>query len=276
MKDILARNLTLWGLLAGGFGFTIGQSIQAFHAWNVNEIKNGFLSTIYPFINWWNMMETTFGSVLGFGLGLGLWFNRKLVARGDRDSSVEIPLQAEWILIVVYTFLVYLWGVKRYKGIDPVANFPLAMGLLPVVCVLGGRYWPYMLSLPLITLPIAGITLKITDKIHIYTDSFAFFVLPLGLMTLAAFYFEKLGRRGLSGRIFARQGLILSVLVYYSLNFVFFGFPWATLPMVGRHTNNWIFLRCTELLIFGALVLGRRDSPLEIEESTAAMLAQDS
>ena len=120
------------------------------------------------------------------------------------------------------------------------------------------------------------VTLKITDKIHLYTDSFTFFVLPLGLMTLAAFYFEKLGRRGLSGRIFARQGLILSALVYYSLNFVFFGFPWATLPMVGRHTNNWIFLRCTELLIFGALVLGRRDSPLEIEESTTAMLAQDS
>lgn len=95
-------------------------------------------------------------------------------------------------------------------------------------------------------------------------------------MTLAAFCFEKGGRSSLGGRTFARQGLILSALVYYSLNFVFFGFPWATLPMRGQHTNNWIFLRCTELLIFGALALGRRDSPLEIEERTAAMLAQDS
>ena len=288
-KDKLARNMAFVGVLAGGLGFTLGQGLQAKHSWTPGWLTGFDLSLheslpgIFPekFFslmgwNWWNMMETTFGAVLGFGLGLGLWFNRKLVARGDRDSSVEIPLKAEWILIVVYAFLVYLWGVKRYKGIDPVANFPLTMGLLPVVCVLGGRYWPYMLSLPLITLPIAGITLKIADKVHLYTAFFIFFILPLGLMTLAALYFEKRGRRGLSGRIFARHGLILSALVYYSLNFAFFGFPWATLPMVGRHTNNWIFLRCTELLIFGALILGRRDSPLEIEERTAAMLAQDS
>ena len=135
-----------------------------------------------------------------------------------------------------------------------------------VVCVLGGRYWPYMLSLPLIALPIAGITLKITDNIHFYTDRFFLIVLPLGTMILAALYCEKMGRRGLSGRIFARHGLILSALVYYSLNFVFFSFPWATLPMGGRHTNNWIFLRCAELLIFGALVLGRRDSQQEVTE----------
>ena len=127
-----------------------------------------------------------------------------------------------------------------------------------------------MLSLPLLTLPIAGITLKTTDNVHFYTDRFLLIILPLGIMTLAAFCFEK------GGRTFARQGLILSALVYYSLNFVFFGFPWATLPMRGQHTNNWIFLRCTELLIFGALALGQRDSPLEIEERTAAMLAQDS
>ena len=45
--------------------------------------------------------------------------------------------------------------------------------------------------------------------------------------------------------------------MYYSLNFAFFGFPW-TVTQAGRHTNDWIFLRCAELLIFGALVLARR------------------
>ena len=117
-------------------------------------------------------METTFGLVLGFVLGLGLWLNRKLVARGDTGDEAEIPLTAEWTLIVVHAFLLYLWGVKRYEGIDPIADFPLAMGLVPVVCILGGRYWSYMLSLPLLTLPIAGITLKTTDNVHFYTDRF--------------------------------------------------------------------------------------------------------
>jgi len=287
-KDKLARNMAFVGVLAGGAGFTLGQSLQAKHSWTPGWLTefdlslHEFLPGIFPekFFslmgwNWWNMMETTFGLVLGFVLGLGLWLNRKLVASGNTGEEAKIPLQVEWTLIVAHAFLLYLWGVKRYKGIDPIANFPLIMGLIPAVCILGGRYWPYMLSLPLIALPIAGITLKTTDNIHFYTDRFFLIVLPLGIMTLAALYFEKGGRRGLSGRAFARYGLILSALVYYSLNFVFFGFPWATLPMVGRHTNNWIFLRCTELLIFGALVLGRRDSQNNIEESGTELM-QDS
>ena len=55
--------MTLWGMLAGGLGFTLGQSVQAFHAWNMDQIKNGLFASIYPFINWWNMMEITFGVV---------------------------------------------------------------------------------------------------------------------------------------------------------------------------------------------------------------------
>ena len=140
------------------------------------------------------------------------------------------------------------------------------MGAIPVICVIGGRYWPYILSLPLITLPIAGITMKITDKEHVYTDFFVLIVLPLGLMTVVALYFEKVGRCVLNGRLFTRYGLILSVIVYYSLNFVFFSFPWSTLPVGARHTNNWIFLRCAELLIFGALFMNRSDSQPEIRD----------
>ncbi len=278
-KDKLARNMSFIGIISGGIGFTLGQWIQSKHSWTpgwLTELDlslHQWLPSIFPqkFFslmgwNWWNMMETTFGLVLGFGLGLGLWFNRRLVGHGNQNSSVEFSPKTEWGLIILYAFLVYLWGVKRYKGIDSVANFPLAMGLIPVVCVLGGRYWPYILSLPLITLPIAGITLKITDKIHVYTDSFIFFILPLGLMTIAALFFEKVGRYGLNGKFFARYGLVLSTTAYYSLNFVFFGFPWATLAVGGRHTNNWIFLRCAEILIFGALFIDRSDSQQQYKD----------
>ena len=111
----------------------------------------------------------------------------------------------------------------------------------------------------------AGITLKVTDKVHVHTDRLLLLLLPMAVMTLAAFYFEKRGRSTQSGRSFARYALILSAMIYFSLNFAFFGYPWSTLPVGGRHTNNWIFLRCTELLVVGALLIHRRDPPMERE-----------
>ena len=278
-KDKLARNMAFVGIVSGGLGFTMGQWIQSKNSWTPNWLTTFDLSLhqwlpgIFPekFFslmgwNWWNMMETIFGLVLGFGLGLGLWFNRNLINLNNRKASVEISPKKEWALIILYAVLLYLWGVKRYKGLDYIANFPLAMGAIPVICVISGRYWPYILSLPLITLPIAGITMKITDKVHVHTDFFVLIVLPLSLMTVVALYFEKVGRSVLSGQLFTRYGLILSVIVYYSLNFVFFSFPWSTLPVGARHTNNWIFLRCAELLVFGALFMNRSESQPEIRD----------
>lgn len=112
------------------------------------------------------------------------------------------------------------------------------MGLVPVICIMGGRYWPYMFSLALVALPIVGITLKTTDNVHYYADRLILLLLPVDVMTLATLCFQIRGRRGQGERTFARYGLILSAVCYFSLNFVFFGYPWATLPMSGRHTNN--------------------------------------
>ena len=46
--------------------------MQAFHAWNRDLFRS-----IDPLVNWWNVMETTFGEVMGATLGLGLWLNRR-------------------------------------------------------------------------------------------------------------------------------------------------------------------------------------------------------
>ncbi|MCA9027479.1 MAG: hypothetical protein KDA86_19880 [Planctomycetaceae bacterium] len=287
-KDKLARNMTFFGVLGGGLGFTLGQALQAKHSWTPDWLTefdhtlHGWMPGVYPeeFFslmgwNWWNMMETTFGLVMGFVLGFGLWLNRRLVAPGDTEDSVSIPPVVEWVLIIVYTVLLFLWGVTRYKGMEFMAALPLAMGLLPVVCIVGGRYMPYLQALPLVTLSIAGITLKFAGKDgnffgeYYVTDTFLRFVLPMGIMTLAAYWFERRGREGQSGCTFARYGLILSTVTYFSLNFVAFGFPWGPLPAGGRHTNCWIFLRCMELLIFGALLLHRsepRVTPLTTEK----------
>ena len=72
-KDLLARNMVLWGMLAGGLGFFLGQCVQAYHAWNVDWFQVSWLASFEPNINWWNMMEITYGAIFGCVLALGLW-----------------------------------------------------------------------------------------------------------------------------------------------------------------------------------------------------------
>lgn len=278
-RDRLAFNMAFVGVLAGGLGFTLGQTLQAKHSWTPNWVTDFdlYLHTSLPAIfpeaffslmgwNWWNMMETTFGLVLGFVLGLGLWFNRKHISGSNTSNHFTMKPDVEWILILIYAVMLFLWSVPRHDSVDWVGDYPFGMGLIPLVGILGGRFWPYLFSLPLVAVSIAGITYKITDKVHPYTDRFLLFILPLAVMTIVALIFERRGRQGQSGRTFARYGLILAVVVYFSLNFVFFGYPWATLPNGGRHTNNWIFLRCSELLIFASLLLHRRGLPFRVDQ----------
>ena len=305
-RDKLARNMTFFGVLGGGLGFTTGQMLQNKHSWtpgwlsDVDQSVHQWMPSVYPeeFLsvmgwNWWNMMETTFGAVMGFVLGFGLWLNRKLVVQGDVPETGRIHVKVEWVLIAIYSVMLFLWSVPRYQGeifegypiFELFAGYPMAMGLLPVVCIMGGRYWPYIYALPMVTIPIAGITLKArggipnpdeSEFILVWTMkyladtpfvSFLLFLLPLAIMTAAALFFERRGRAGQTGRTFTRYGLILSAIIYCSLNFVFFGLPWATLPAGGRHTNAWIFLRCAELLVIGALFLNRPEPRLVTENS---------
>jgi len=76
-QDVLARNLGLWAMAAGAVGFPLGQSLQAFHAWHRDVFASGAWAAWDPLINWWNLMETTFGTIAGAGVGLGLWLNRR-------------------------------------------------------------------------------------------------------------------------------------------------------------------------------------------------------
>ena len=43
------------------------------------------------FFNWWNIMETTFGTVMGAVLGLGLWLNRRRVAVSSEPDVSPLP-----------------------------------------------------------------------------------------------------------------------------------------------------------------------------------------
>jgi hypothetical protein len=42
-KDVLARNLALWGILGGALGFPLGQALQATNAWNPRFFSESFV-----------------------------------------------------------------------------------------------------------------------------------------------------------------------------------------------------------------------------------------
>ena len=232
-KDRLARDLALAGSLAGGLGFSLGQCVQAWDAWNPEWIGLSVLAPLAPYVNWWKAMEVTFGLVLGGGLGLALWLRRDLVRDDEPPDVVSVGVGSEVALLVVHVAALVAWNFGAFRPLDAVAEHAIPMGLIPMVAVLGGRYWPYLLALPVTALPIAGKTLRnISYREPLVPEAWGWVllvVLPLAATTTLAVWLARRGRRDQDGRAFTRTTLLASVALYLALSFAELEFPgpWA-------------------------------------------------
>ena len=206
------------------------------------------------------MMEKSFGFVLGFGMGLGVWLNRRLIAQHDTDGDVEMPPAMEWVLATLYV------GALAGMGFQ-YSNPVLAVGAVPIVAIVGGRYWPYLFSLPLVALPIATKTLKArggfgnndeTTGLEIAGCWALYFVGPLGVLLAAAIFFARRGQTGRPGTPFLRWGLGLAAWTYFWLNFAFFNYPWHWHDWGSRSFANWVFTVSTLALTIAAIAFHRR------------------
>lgn len=262
-RNRLARNLAFWGVAAGGLGFPLGQCIQASHAWNPEWFQTSWFAPIEPHINWWNMMETTFGAVFGAVLALGLFLNRRHIAMGEESEEVELTPAAEWSLAALYICAVAAWNFASFRAFDMFADLALTMGIIPIVAIATGRFWPYLTILPIVALPIAGKTLRQLaydeQAIAVAAGWVVYVVLPLVATAFMALVFAARGRCGQSGRAFARGALLLTTWLHFSLNFAFFHFPWVWRPWTSRTPNGIIYLACAVGLTVIALSYGRRD-----------------
>lgn len=261
-RDRLARNLTVCGFLAGAVGFPIGQSVQAFHAWNPDAFDMAWFASIYPHMNWWNLMEIVFGAVAGCGLLFGVWLHRDAIAVGGSDPEVSIAPRFDFVLVVVHAIALVASGLLSLGSFDAVTDLGLTMGILPAVGVLCGRWWPYVLAFPLVALPIAGKTLRHmayrNEHLDVLTGWVLLVVLPLSVLAGLALLFESRGRRGETGGAFGARGLVIATWFYFAINFVFFEFPWPWSAMTSRSPSAWILFVCALGLTFGALVVRRR------------------
>lgn len=270
-KDRLSLNLALWGFLGGAVGFPCGQCLQSYHAWNREIFRQGFWVSLDPYMNWWNMMEITFGTIMGCALGLGLWLNRaRIVFSAEIKPQPAIPLPWEWGLFVVHCFLLVAAEFLSMPLIETLYDNGLILAIIPVVAVMGGSWWPYLLIFPVTLVPIAGKTLRSLGyeemAISLPLGWIVYVILPVSLAIWAAVFFRKRGDLGQTGRQFTRLALLIATWLYFSLNYAFFNFPFPWLPWTGRTPSGLIFTTCTLGLTL-LVILGGRKGETALEKA---------
>ena len=266
-KDRLARNMVLWGFLGGALGFPLGQSLQAFHAWNPTFFSEGPLARLDQYMNWWNMMETGFGTTMGGVLGLGLWLNRKKIVPMSTSEVGDLPPGVEWLLLAVHVPLL-VWS-EWFGGpvIDAVYDLGLMMALIPMVAVAGGRWWPFLQALPITLIPIAGKTVKSLIQGENAIDPAlgwcVYFIIPILLVTVLAFWTASKREDASRTMGLVRRVLIVNTWVYFLLNYAYFRYPWPWVEWTGRTPNGIIFTACAIGLTVMALSVRRREADVE-------------
>jgi len=265
-KDGLAFRMGLWGVVGGMIGFPAGQSLQAFHAWHREAFQQGFWATFDSHINWWNMMETTFGAVMGATLGFGLWLNRWRIRPAEETAARELPPAGEILLLALHLPLLVAVEFMSINAVDSVYDWGIIMAIIPITGIAGGLYWPYAVLFPVTLLPIAGKTVRQL----VYNESaispaagwLIYFIIPMVIAVAASVYCIRQAATVGKGRDFPRRALLLAAWMYFLLNYAFFRFPWPWAQWTSRTPNGIIFTVCVIGLTILA-VMESRKTPAE-------------
>jgi len=269
-RDRLARNMAITGFLAGGLGFSLGQCVQAFHAWNPHLFQSGLLGKLEPHMNWWNMMEISFGMIFGGGLALGLWLNRHAIAHQKTPDRIVFSPPWEFVLFAVHLCVVLGAEFLDLLVLEVFLEIGFLMALLPLIGILGGRYWPYLFTLPIVAAPIAGKTLRELAYKNQETSQplgwLLFVAVPFAVTITAAIWLAHRGKKGQTSRWFARAGLLLTTCLYFGLNFAFFRLPWPWKEWTGRTPSAIIFTVCALALTAAALFVKAPSDPEAVSQ----------
>ncbi len=264
-RDRLATRLALIGFIAGGFGFSGGQCIQAYNHWNPEVFLEGGALGAYAdyfrYFNWWGMMETAFGMIFGAILALGLWWNQHLIAIDELDETVSLSPTFEVALLLIHLALLmnaeFLeqpgWGIYFSYYIE----YGLLMSTIPLIGIVGGRFWPYMMLLPMVAAPIAA---KVLYNVC-YRDQFitleiawpVLFALPMVILITTATWLICRGMKNQSAKTFATISLLLAIWTYFSLNTVQFQFAWPWEEWTTRTPHQIIFGTFTLILTLATI-----------------------
>ncbi len=111
-----------WGAIGGGAGFALGAAIQAW----------GRPSGFTPWLDWWKVMELTFGALLGSAYGWAAWRSRGEAVDGKAADTGEMPV---WIAVLGAAVLTVAGIGIEYK-LDLEFSYTVAGALL-----LAAAFW---------------------------------------------------------------------------------------------------------------------------------------
>jgi len=255
-KDTLALRLGLLGFAAGGVGFAGGQCIQSAHAWYPESFARLF-ARWDPLINWWNMMEITFGTIWGAAMGTAVarWKSR---IREPFPEPRPLPAGGLGILVMVQMALLWIWTFGSWDAFDAIADRALPMAVIPMVLTASGGWGSVWVGLPVVAAPIVAKTLRglcVEEPVLSLASGLILLLVPTVATLMAAMPWRSKNPAGW----FAAKALIATSLVYYGLNFAFFRFPWPWQEPTGRTPSLFIFTAQLFVLAAVALGTGRRD-----------------
>ena len=161
---------------------------------------------------------------------------------------------------------------------------------LPVIAVMAGRYWPFLVSLPVVMVPICGKTVRqlyfgegetpALESNRIFLALFGetappgqtswdlYIAGPLILASVVAVFFAHQSlSKGKFGRWYRPVGLVVAAWTYFWLNNAFFHSPWPWKEWTGRTANGLFFLVSAISLTLAAMGFGllsiSTDSPTD-------------
>ncbi len=272
-RDGMAWRLGLWGVAGGAIGFPLGQSIQAFHAWNLPLFADGLGARVASVTNWWNFMETTFGATWGGMVGWGLWRMRGCFAALKPEPPGEsmgvgdaIPGWAEGAALTLHLVLMVAEEFTDARWASEAYDFGMLLAFLPLACVAGGRRWAWWVMFPVILVPVAGKTFRnmVVEGGMMGPAAGALVLLALPLVASAGmgeWLRHKAEAPGARAGSWLGTGLLFVASLYFGLNFAFFGFPWPWATWTARTPNALVFAGCLGVLAWIARRRDGRDAP---------------
>lgn len=267
-RDRFAWKLGMWGAAGGFIGFPLGQCLQAFYGWNREWCRT---MTWTANINWWNMMEITFGAVMAAFIAIGLTLHRSDIRpiESDRNASPG-SIAWEYGLLALHAGLLITaeftpeipWLSRLYED-----GIPLLF--IPLVLASSGRIASYYLLLPIVLVPVAGKTIRHLGyqepQLSVPIAWLIYGVVPVATMVAMAYYSSRRGEDETAGK-FASRGSLTATWIYFALNFGFFRFPLPWNEWTARTPSNLIFLACA-LALTAACFKSRWDCATEATES---------
>lgn len=250
--DRLALRLGWIGFIAGGVGFAGGQCVQAFRAWNSDLFESGWLSSypVFDYVNWWNMMEISFGLVFGAVLALGLWSSKSLIKVETQDEIVTLSPTVEIFLLLLHSSLLMTAEFLDLPGtggiVSQYANYGLIMCVIPMVGIFGGRIWPYALLLPVVAAPICGKQMRAlcynSEPMFGWEIGWVLFVMvPLGITITTATWLISQSTRAMRAQTVAAIVLGINTVLYFGFNTLFFRFAWSWHEWTVRTPSQLVF-----------------------------------